>query len=139
MGYKADKMPTETTQGISVRVESRFLDEHSSAHEGRYVFTYFITIENVGDAPAQLTARHWIITNAQGETEEVEGPGVVGETPHLAPGQEHSYQSFCVLTTPRGTMHGTYKMQRDDGSEFQAEIPVFVLATPGKASQQVLN
>ncbi len=132
-------MPEATTQGVSVGVRTQYLAEHSSISEGRFVFAYVITIANKGEEAAKLEARHWLITNAVGETEEVEGPGVVGETPHLEPGAEHSYQSFCVLSTPRGTMQGTYLMARDDGSTFRAEIPVFVLATPGEASQRVLN
>ena len=132
-------MPEATTQGVSVGVQTQYMAEHSSLSEGRFVFAYVITITNNGEAAAKLEAMHWIITNALGETEEVEGPGVIGETPHLEPGGEHSYQSFCVLATPRGTMHGTYLMVRDDGSQFRAEIPVFVLATPGEASQRVLN
>ena len=132
-------MSVALTEGIRVVVASRYLEEHSSPKEGRFVFTYKVSISNEGESAAQLVARHWVITDAQGKVEEVQGPGVVGETPHLEPGDEHAYQSFCVLQTPRGTMHGSYQMVRTDGSTFDAEIAPFVLMTPGEDSKRVLN
>lgn len=128
-----------TTQGIRVSVESRYLPRQSSPAEGLYAFAYTVVIANEGDRPARLLARHWIITDANGRVEEVEGPGVVGETPHLSPGQSFEYTSWCPLTTPRGTMHGSYRMVRDDGETFDAQIAPFVLAAPTEESDRYLN
>ena len=120
-------------------VESRYLPQHSVPSEDRYVFAYTVVIANEGASTAQLMTRHWIITDGRGEVEEVRGPGVVGEQPRLAPGQEFQYTSGCVLKTPRGTMHGTYQMTRDDGDEFDAEIAPFVLSAPTPDSERYLN
>lgn len=127
------------TDGILIEVQSVYLQSHSDAHEPRYVFAYNVHITNTGESAATLVARHWVITDANGKIEEIRGPGVVGETPRLEPGQEHAYQSFCVLTTPRGTMHGSYQMVRDDGQDFDANIPSFVLSTGSERSRLVLN
>jgi ApaG protein len=127
------------TEGIRVTVESLYLPHHSNPAESRYVFAYTVRIANDGDVPAKLETRHWIITDATGKVDEVKGPGVVGEFPHLSPGQEFQYTSGCVLETPRGTMHGTYQMVRDDGSGFDAEIAPFVLAAPTPDSDRFLN
>ena len=97
------------------------------------MFAYTITISNEGRAPAHLRTRHWIITDGRGTVEEVKGDGVVGEQPRLAPGQTFQYTSGCVLTTPIGTMQGTYRMWRDDGSYFDAQIAAFSLASPSSA------
>ena len=132
-------MNKATTKGIGVEVQSIYLEEHSDPSEPRFVFAYNIEISNQGDAPAMLEARHWIITDSTGKVEEVSGPGVVGETPRLEPGESHAYQSFCVLKTPRGTMHGSYQMVRDDGQRFDAQIPTFVLSTLSDAAKLVLN
>jgi ApaG protein len=118
------------TQGIRVVVSSAYVPEQSTPRERRYVFAYTIRISNEGTAPAQLLSRHWIITHGTGHVEEVKGPGVVGAQPKLAPGQSFEYTSGCVLTTPHGTMHGTYEMKRDDGSTFQATIAPFSLSMP---------
>jgi ApaG protein len=118
------------TQGIRVVVSSAYVPEQSTPREHRYVFAYTIRISNEGTAPAQLVSRHWIITHGTGHVEEVKGPGVVGAQPKLAPGQAFEYTSGCVLTTPHGTMHGTYEMKRDDGSTFQATIAPFSLSMP---------
>jgi ApaG protein len=128
-----------TTEGILVEVESVYLEAHSDPDEPRYVFAYTVHIKNEGDTPAKLETRHWVITDALGKIDEVRGPGIVGETPHLQPGDEHAYQSFCVLKTPRGTMHGSYQMVRDDGQRFDAEIPSFLLTTGSEAARLVLN
>jgi len=122
-----------------VTVEAVYLPHHSNPAEQRYVFAYTIVIANDGDHAAKLETRHWIITDATGSVEEVKGPGVVGESPHLAPGQEFQYTSGCVLETPRGTMHGTYQMVRDDGTGFDAEIAPFVLTAPTPDSDRFLN
>lgn len=123
-------MSDTTTNGIRVQVASEFLSERSSPRDNQYVFAYHITISNVGAEVAQLVSRHWIITNADGETEEVQGPGVVGEQPVLAPGERFEYTSFCPLKTNVGTMHGSYTMVTPGGQVFQAEIAPFTLAVP---------
>jgi ApaG protein len=96
----------------------------------RYVFAYTVRIENEGERPAQLKNRHWVIVDGDGKTEEVRGPGVVGQQPFLRPGEHFEYTSGCVLTTPRGEMRGEYEMHRPDGSTFDAEIAPFALALP---------
>jgi ApaG protein len=118
------------TDGIRVRVQSRYQPDQSSPRDDRFVFTYTITISNESARPAQLRTRHWVITDGRGAIEEVRGDGVVGEQPRLLPGQSFQYTSGCELTTPIGTMHGTYRMWRDDGSFFDAEIAPFSLAAP---------
>ncbi len=116
--------------GIRVEAEGVYLPERSAPEEGYYFFAYRIRIHNSGDAAARLIARHWVITDAAGRVQEVRGAGVVGEQPRLEPNESFSYSSFCPLPTPLGSMRGSYLMQRDDGSEFEASIPVFTLATP---------
>ena len=132
-------MSTAVTDGIRVTVRSLYMPEQSEPERRRYVFAYVVVIANEGDRAARLETRHWIITDAIGEIVEVKGPGVVGETPRIPPGGSHQYESFCVLKTPRGTMHGSYQMVRDDGSRFDAEIAPFVLATPTADSERMLN
>lgn len=127
------------TEGIVVEVRSVYLQSHSDPSEPRYVFAYNVHIKNRGKDTATLVSRHWIITDASGKYEEVRGPGIVGETPELEPGQEHAYQSFCVLKTPRGTMHGSYQMVRENGETFDAKIPSFVLSTGANDAKLVLN
>lgn len=107
-----------------------YVPEQSSPRARRYVFAYTVKIANEGDRPAQLRSRHWIIRDGDGRVEEVRGPGVVGQQPLLAPGEQFEYTSGCVLTTPRGEMQGTYEMHRPDGSVFQATIAPFSLALP---------
>lgn len=121
---------TPVTHGIKVEVESRFVPERSSVAEQQYFFAYRIRISNEGATTAQLVSRHWIITNADGEVQEVRGPGVVGEQPVLAPGDTFEYTSFCPLTTAVGSMHGSYTMVTPDGDTFEAEIAPFTLAAP---------
>lgn len=103
------------------------------------MFAYRITISNESDAIAQLRTRHWIITDGRGVTEEVRGEGVVGEQPTLAPGQKFEYSSGCVLTTPVGMMHGTYRFWRGDGTFFDAEIAPFSLAWPAPSQGSDVN
>ena len=129
----AEPTSSAETDGIRVRVQSHYLSEQSSPREDRYVFAYTITISNESARTAQLRTRHWIITDGRGTVEEVRGDGVVGEQPRLSPGQSFEYTSGCVLTTPIGTMHGTYRMWRDDGSFFDAQIAAFSLASPHSA------
>jgi ApaG protein len=119
-----------TTEGIKITVRAVYVPEQSSPRVRRYVFAYTVKIANEGDRPAQLRSRHWIITDGDGRVEEVRGPGVVGQQPHLAPGEHFEYTSGCVLTTPRGEMRGTYQMHRPDGTQFDAVIAPFALALP---------
>jgi ApaG protein len=119
-----------TTQGIRVQVRSEYIAERSTPAQGRYFFAYRVRISNVGSEAAQLVSRRWVITDADGEVETVEGPGVVGEQPNLAPGESFEYTSFCPLSTPIGSMHGVYRMLRPNGEEFEAEIAPFHLAVP---------
>ncbi len=116
---------------INVEVQSSYLEDQSEPSERRYVFAYTITIRNDGQVAAKLLTRHWIITDANGRVQEVRGDGVVGEQPHLNPGQGFRYSSGAVLETPVGAMHGSYQMLGDDGIRFDATIPAFRLAMPG--------
>lgn len=118
------------TRGIRITVQSRYLPEQSSPAERRYVFAYTIRIENEGSTRAQLRSRHWVITDGNGETEEVRGPGVVGKQPVIEPGGAFEYTSGCVLKTARGTMRGSYQMFPDGGDSFDAEIAPFTLSLP---------
>ena len=126
----AEPTSSALTEGIRVRVQSLYLPEQSSPSDDHYVFAYTITISNESPRPAQLRTRHWIITDGHGEVDEVRGEGVVGEQPRLAPGQGFQYTSHCVLQTAVGTMQGTYRFWRDDGSYFDAEIAPFSLCAP---------
>ena len=123
-------MSDTTTRGIRVQVESFYDEDRSSPQESYYFFAYQVRISNEGAEKAQLISREWIITDANGEAQRVQGPGVVGEQPVLAPGEAFEYTSFCPLSTAVGTMHGSYHMVRPDGSSFEAEIAPFSLAVP---------
>jgi ApaG protein len=116
---------------IDVDVETDFLADQSDPRDGRYVFSYTITIRNAGQVPARLMTRHWIITDANGKVQEVRGDGVVGEQPYLKPGQGFRYSSGAIIETPVGSMHGSYQMVADDGAQFDAPIAPFRLAMPG--------
>ena len=120
----------ENPYQIDVQVETTYVAEHSAPDEDRFVFAYTITLVNRGSVTAQLISRHWYITDAEDRTEEVEGEGVVGEQPILKPGEGFRYTSGAVIETPVGTMHGTYQMFAEDGREFDATIPRFVLSAP---------
>ncbi len=113
-----------------VDVETNYVEEQSDPTENRYVFSYTITIRNEGQLPAKLLARHWVITDAEGKVQEVQGAGVVGEQPHLKPGDGFRYTSGAILETPVGSMQGTYQMIADDGVEFIADIHPFTLSMP---------
>ncbi len=117
--------------GIHIGVETAYLPQQSEPDEQRYVFAYTITIHNRGEIPVKLMTRHWVITDANGKVQEVQGDGVVGEQPSLSPGQAHRYTSGSVVETPVATMQGTYGMVADDGAQFSATIPLFRLAVPG--------
>lgn len=116
---------------IRIEVATKYIVEQSEPDVGMYVFAYTITIENIGDVPARLLSRHWIITDANGKVQEVTGSGVVGEQPHLNPGESFRYSSGAILETPVGAMQGSYRMQADNGTRFEAPIPPFTLAVPG--------
>ncbi|MBP6216751.1 MAG: Co2+/Mg2+ efflux protein ApaG [Luteimonas sp.] len=115
---------------LEIQIATQFLDEESIPEQDRYVFAYTIRIRNLGRLPAQLLARHWIITDGNGRTEEVHGDGVVGEQPRLEPGEQFTYTSGATLPTAVGTMEGSYDMVGDDGTRFDAPIPPFTLAAP---------
>lgn len=115
---------------IMVAVKSFYIEAQSAPQENRYVFAYTITIQNVGNIPAKLLTRHWIITDANGKVQEVRGDGVVGEQPYLRPGEGFQYTSGAIIETPVGSMRGSYQMVADDGVAFDAEIPPFSLAIP---------
>lgn len=123
-------MSDTTTRGIRVQVESFYDEDRSAPQENYYFFAYQVRISNVGEEPAQLVSRDWIITDATGSQQQVQGPGVVGEQPLLAPGESFEYTSFCPLSTPVGSMHGTYQMVLENGESFDAVIAPFSLAVP---------
>jgi ApaG protein len=116
---------------IQIQVATSYVDDESEPDSDRYVFAYTITISNSGEVPAQLISRHWIITDANGKVQEVNGDGVVGEQPKLNPGEEFRYSSGAVLETPVGAMQGLYRMEADGGISFDALIAPFTLAVPG--------
>ena len=116
---------------IRVDVSANYVGEQSKPEEGHYAFSYTITIRNEGLIAARLLARHWLITDANGKVHEVIGDGVVGEQPHLQPGEDFRYSSGAVLETPVGAMEGSYQMLADDGERFRAPIAPFTLAMPG--------
>lgn len=118
------------THGIRVRVNSRYVPEHSDPDRGGWLFAYTVNIANEGQETVQLLSRRWVITDANGNVEEVEGPGVVGAQPVLEPGESFEYTSACPLRTAFGTMHGSYVMERQGGEQFDAEIAAFSLSTP---------
>lgn len=115
---------------IEVDVKTTYIPEQSDPGGSRYVFAYTITIRNVGRVPAKLLTRHWIINDSNGKVQEVRGEGVVGEQPYLKPGEGFQYTSGTMIETPVGTMQGSYQMLGDDGVEFDAEIPAFMLSIP---------
>jgi len=121
-------------RSISIDVETAYVQEQSDPAEGRYVFAYTVTIRNEGGTPARLLRRHWIITDGNGEENEVRGDGVVGEQPHLQPGEGFRYTSGAILKTPVGTMRGSYQLVDDEGVEFDAPIDPFLLAKPGSVN-----
>ncbi|MGW8183137.1 MAG: Co2+/Mg2+ efflux protein ApaG [Burkholderiales bacterium] len=115
---------------IQVTARTAFIPEQSDLDSGRYVFAYTITITNAGNIPAQLVSRHWIITDANNQVQEVRGLGVVGEQPLLRPNESFEYTSGTAIATPVGTMRGSYQMVAEDGRQFDAPIPEFTLSVP---------
>jgi ApaG protein len=118
------------TRGIRVRVTPQYLEEESSPDERRYLWSYTIDINNEGSEAVQLRSRHWRITDGHGRTEEVRGPGVVGQTPMIQPGGSFRYTSGCPLTTPQGIMVGSYQMTTEGGELIDVAIPAFSLDSP---------
>lgn len=125
-------MTAESTEPyqIELEIETTYVPDQSSPTDEQYVFAYTITIMNRGNVAAQLLSRHWLITDANGKEQEVRGDGVVGEQPHLEPGEGFSYTSAAMIATPVGSMQGSYQMIADDGTSFDVEIPAFTLALP---------
>lgn len=123
--------PEAITRGIRVKVRTEFAPNHSNPNQRRWFFAYTVRISNEGQETVQLINRSWIITNAEGHTEQVKGAGVVGEQPVLEPGHAFEYTSGCPLGTPFGSMHGTYEMTNEQGERFEVAIPPFVLRMPG--------
>ncbi|HEX6005867.1 MAG TPA: Co2+/Mg2+ efflux protein ApaG [Burkholderiales bacterium] len=120
----------EKKYDITVKTRSSYLPEQSDTASQRYVFAYTITITNTGTVAAQLVSRHWIISDADNQVQEVRGAGVVGEQPLLKPQQSFEYTSGAAIATPVGTMRGSYQMVAEDGVKFDAEIPAFTLSAP---------
>ncbi len=131
-GLKSDLAPLSdaTTRDIRVEVLSRYAPQNSRPQQGEWVFEYTVRITNQGSETVQLISRHWIITDAGGHTQEVRGPGVVGNQPVLAPGESFKYSSWCPLETPVGIMHGTYQMVNAGGEQFDIDIAPFGLKAP---------
>ncbi|HSV30147.1 MAG TPA: Co2+/Mg2+ efflux protein ApaG [Candidatus Omnitrophota bacterium] len=123
-------MYTETTRGITVTVNPVYLDDQSSPADGHYVWAYRVVIENHGEKTVQLRRRRWVITDAMGRVQEVQGAGVVGEQPVLEPGQSFEYTSGTPLPTPSGIMAGSYQMEAEGGEKFDVTIPAFSLDSP---------
>ena len=123
-------MGQEKLYDIAVSTTTQYLADQSDENAGRFVFAYTITIRNPGNVTAQLISRHWIITDSQGLVQEVRGLGVVGAQPVLRPGESFEYTSGTSITTPVGTMRGSYQMVADDGTRFEAAIPEFTLSVP---------
>ena len=115
---------------IDIEVQPAFITEQSDPEKNHYVFSYTVTIRNNGSTPAKLLTRHWVITDGDGQIQEIKGDGVIGEQPHLQPGEGFQYTSGTFMNTPFGTMHGSYQMLADSGETFDAAIPSFQLAVP---------
>ena len=116
---------------INIKVDTNYIHEQSEPDDGRYVFSYTITISNQGNIAARLLSRHWVITDSNGKIQEVTGDGVVGEQPKLKPGEEFIYSSGAIIETPVGAMQGKYFMEAENGVSFDAPIAPFTLAVPG--------
>ena len=123
-------MEKNDQHGFIIQTQVNYLPDQSDESDNRFVFSYTISITNLGSVAAKLVSRHWIITDAHNHVQEVRGQGVVGEQPLLKPNQSFEYTSGTVLTTQVGTMRGSYQMEADDGTQFDVEIPLFVLSVP---------
>ena len=125
-----DSMYESVTRGVRIRVAPLYSEEQSTPDEGYYFWTYTVEIANEGEETVRLRTRFWRITDSNGRTEEVRGPGVVGQTPVIGPGQSFSYTSGCPLPTPSGIMVGSYQMTGEKGQVFDVAIPAFSLDSP---------
>ena len=123
-------MSSALTEGILITVRSEYIPERSSVSSRQFAFAYTVRIANQGSEPAQLRSRHWIITDGNGNVQEVRGEGVIGEQPLIQPGRHFEYTSWCVIATASGSMRGTYQMVRPDGAAFDAQIAPFRLGLP---------
>jgi len=121
---------TDKKYDITVAARTAFIPDQSDMSSGRYVFAYTITITNTGTVPAQLVSRHWVITDSNNQVQEVRGAGVIGEQPLLRPNESFQYTSGTAIATPVGTMRGSYQMVAEDGVQFDATIPEFMLSMP---------
>src|SRR5918994_1958938 len=135
--FQDRRMYTATTRAIQVTVRPQYLPDQSDPAKSQFVWVYFVTIQNEGHVAVQLRSRHWKITDGLGRLQEVKGPGVVGKTPLLRPGETFEYTSGTPLSTPSGIMGGTYQMVDEAGVKFDIEIPTFSLDTP--TAQRSLN
>jgi len=123
-------MASDDQHNITIQTRVNYLPDQSDESGNRFVFSYTISITNLGSTAAKLISRHWVITDAHHHVQEVRGQGVVGEQPLIKPNQSFEYSSGTVLTTQVGTMRGSYRMEAEDGSQFDVEIPQFVLSVP---------
>jgi len=124
------RMVEEKRYEVAVSSQTQYVAEQSDEESGRFVFAYTMTIRNKGSLPAQLVSRHWIITDARNQVQEVRGLGVVGAQPLIKPGESFEYTSGTAIATPVGTMKGSYQMVAEDGTHFDAQIPEFTLSVP---------
>ena len=125
-----NRMAQEKHYDISIATTTQYLADQSDESADKYVFAYTMTIRNTGNASAQLISRHWVITDARGQVQEVRGLGVIGSQPLLRPGESFEYTSGTSIATPVGTMRGSYQMVGEDGARFEAAIPEFTLSVP---------
>ncbi len=132
-------MSVATTGGVRVEVTTQYVAERSSPKDGQFFFAYTVRVSNESTVAVQLMSRHWVITDSRGRVENVRGPGVVGQQPVLEPGDSFVYTSACPLSTPYGTMQGSYQMVRADGTRFDATIAAFDLAAPTESPSRWLN
>jgi ApaG protein len=125
-------MPMQKSVSVQFEISAypQYVSEESNPEQNYYFFSYKISIKNKGSEPAQLMSRHWVITDSTGHTEEVKGPGVVGLQPKIQPGQSFEYESACPLTTPTGSMKGSYNLMTENGDNLQIDIPEFYLVCP---------
>lgn len=133
------RVSVAVTEGIRISVKCAYLESQSLPSAGHFAFAYTVRIANEGEATVQLLSRHWIITDADETVREVKGEGVVGEQPLLEPGDAFEYTSGCILPTPWGTMHGTYRFHRADGGDLDAEIAPFLLASKSVGTAHAAN
>jgi len=129
-------MRSKRTNGVRIDVETYYVAEKSIPAMNQYLFGYEITITNENPEAVQLLHRHWVITDALGRVEEVKGPGVIGKQPRLKSGDSFTYDSFCPLPTPFGSMRGSYKMMRDNGEFFEVDVPLFSLVQSKETESQ---